>query len=162
MDEKDYRIPEYEERLKKAADLKKKIDNPEPERLLKTHREMEKEYRELMDDRTYLYRAAKAIAENARSDTKRGGFILVCRSGKNEIGYVQNYSMAGYPEICYADEGRFTLPIASGGHFDELSPKEFLEKIAKGDFKPIDHLCLNCGKMVPYGKKVCKNCGRKV
>lgn len=54
MGNNDYLIPEFEERLKKAEELKEKIDNPEPERLLSVHRQLEKEYHQLMDDKICL------------------------------------------------------------------------------------------------------------
>lgn len=146
-------ILKYEKRLKKAGELKKKIDNPEAGRLLSEHRRLEEEYEKLMDDRTRLYQQAKMVVHN---------FKLVWRPDKNEIGFIQNYTPVGYPQVCYADEGRFTSSIASGGRFEELTPERFMEKIVKGDFKPIDHICLNCEEIVPYGKKTCENCGNKI
>lgn len=153
MKKKNCLISKYDERLKKAEELKEKIDNPEAGRLLSEHRQLEEEYEKLMDDKARLYQQAKMVAHN---------FKLVCRVSKNEIGFVQSHSLAGYPEVSYADKGRFTLPIASFHRFVDLSPEEFINKIVNGDFKPIDHICLNCEEIVPYGKKVCENCGREI
>ncbi len=153
---KDYLIPELEERLKRSEELKIKIKNPEPDRLLSVHRDLEKKLEELMDDRTTLYKGAKELFVSKLK--------LVHRTDKNEIGVIWSWSQAGHPEIRYADEGRFTIPIATSRNvpFVELNPKEFMEKIAKGDFKPLDPLCLYCHKPAPYGNKTCPDCGRKL
>lgn len=151
---RNYLDEKLEKRLKRALKLEIKIEHPEPECLLSEQRRLEEEYENLMDDKTRLYLAAKKVLAF--------GFKLVCRPDNNEIGYVQNYSQAGYPEVSYADEDHFTLPIASGGKFIELTAEEFMRKITTGDFKPIDRICLKCEKLVPYGKKICENCGNKI
>lgn len=159
MVEGDYLILEFEMKLGEAQKLKEKIDNPEPDRLLAIHRQMEKEYQQLMTDgKTMLYLAAKEIIE------KR--FNLFHLTDKNEVCYLQGWSHAGHPVFCYADESGFSGPITTfaGRPKILLSSKEFMEKLMRGDYKPLDRLCFQCKKLVPYGDTVCPNlnCGSKL
>jgi hypothetical protein len=124
---KDYLIPEFEKRLKKAEELKKQIDNPELVRFLSTQRELETKYNKIMGRKTLLYLAAKKAIE--------AGFKLIHRTDRDEIGYLASYSDSGHPQICYADKSGFTSPITTfaGCPFAELSPKKFMLKLIKSD-----------------------------
>ncbi|MDO8443678.1 MAG: hypothetical protein Q7S78_01685 [Candidatus Azambacteria bacterium] len=128
MENKDYLIPEFEEKLKKAEELRKKIDNPEPGRLLSTHRKLEEEYNLIFTEKVRLYGAAKKIIEK--------GFKLFVITISNRLCYVHSYSAAWHPEVCYVDGGRFTIPIATSRHapFVELSPEEFMARLVAGNY----------------------------
>lgn len=128
VESEDYLVPEFEEKLKKAEELKSKIDNPEPDRLLSTHCKLQEEYEQIMNDKIYLYKITKKVIKE--------GFKLFTITNSNRLCYVNSYSEAGHPEVCYVDEGRFTIPIATSrsAPFVELSPKEFMTKLIAGDY----------------------------
>ena len=128
---KDYLIPEFEKKLKKAEELKSKIDNPEPDRLLSTHCKLEEEYNLIFTEKVLLYKTAREAIEM--------GFKLIRRPDRNEIGYLDSYSDAGHPKICYAGTSRFTIPIATSRHatYVELTPKNFMLKLIAGDYNLI-------------------------
>lgn len=151
MSGEDYLIPEFEERLREAEYLKEEIDNPDPDRLLAVHRQLERQYQQLMDGKIMLYFAAKEIIKKE----------LECYhlTDKNEVCYLRSWSPAGHPVFCYAEEFGFSGPITTSMSrpMVMLSPKEFMKKLMSGDYKPLDHLCFRCGKLVPYGDIVCPN-----
>lgn len=151
MEDEDYLIPEFEGRLKEAEELKEEIDNPEPDRLLAVHRQMERGYQQLMDGKTMLYLAAKEIIEKE----------LECYhlTDKNEVCYLRGWSPAGHPVFCYAEESGFSGPMTTSMSrpMVMLLPKEFMKKLMSGDYKPPDPFCFRCGKLVPYGDRICPN-----
>ena len=129
VENKDYLVPEFEEKLRKARELREKIDNPESNRLLSTHREFEKEYNQILSEKVLLYKAAKEMIEK--------GFKLFVITNSNQLCCIGSYSEAGHPEVCYVDGGRFTIPIPTSrcAPFVELRPREFMLRITTGDHR---------------------------
>ncbi len=63
MEKKDYLITEYEKILDEARELKEKIDNPEPDRLLRDQTIMQEKFRSLMTEKARNYLVIKRIIE---------------------------------------------------------------------------------------------------
>lgn len=129
-EKEDYKIPEYEERLMKISTLQNLIDNPGPERLHSEHVRLEQELRILSDEKTRLYREIKSIIKERHQlvQIEKSGFVCFFKG---------NYSQANHPEFHYFFEGSWfqTGGIATfrGIDFKNLTPKEFMDKLMKGE-----------------------------
>jgi len=127
-------IPEFEEKLKKIEELKEKIKNPEPGRLLTEHRNLEKQLKNLSDAKVSLYEEIKGII-------KSGCQLLQRKDNKWVCYFKGNHSEAGHPKIYYFryDEFLFnvhsTSPITTSRdvEFKEFTPKEFMDKLMSGE-----------------------------
>jgi hypothetical protein len=129
VNQKDYEIEKYEERLKKIKELQEKIDNPEDSRLLLEHKQFEKECKTLLDKKTTLYKELKAIIKK--------GHQLILKEDTGEVCFYKGVdSMAGHPELHYFFEGSCwaTGGIATfrGAPFKNLKPKEFMDMLMSG------------------------------
>jgi len=124
-----YKIPKYEERLKKIKELREKIDNPEPERLLTDHQALQNQLADLGDKKTMLYQEIKKIIKAGRQ--------LILRDNGQICYFSGEWSEAGHPGLCYfwADTLNPTGPITTyrGIKFEEIMPKEFMTKLMTGE-----------------------------
>lgn len=124
----DYEIPEYEEKLKRIKELKRKIENPEPDRLLVDHRKFQNQLAWLNDEKTCLYQMIKEVIE--------AGHQLILRDNGQICYFEGKWSDAGHPGLCYfwEDSLNSTGPITThrGIEFEEITPKEFMTKLMAG------------------------------
>lgn len=146
---------DFEQKLKKAKELKEKLDNFGPDMLHSEYLELEKEYKLILNE-SWLYRSAK--------EAVKFGFQFVAREDDKTIGYIKGWSQAGHPEVCYAERSCFSLPVTTyrGVPFVELNPEEFMRKIVEGDFAVLGEICPRCGKKSPAKEKHCIRCGARL
>jgi len=125
----DFKIPEYEEKLKKVREMRKKIDNPEPDRLLTDHQNFQNQLANLNDKKTGLYQTIKKII--------KAGHQLILRDNGQICYFEGKWSDAGHPGLCYfwADSLNPTGPITTycGIKFEDITPKEFMTKLMAGE-----------------------------
>lgn len=123
--EKDYLIEEYEERLTKIDDLCEIINNPEPDRLLSTQRELEEKLKKLKDKKPQNYKDIKSIIES-------GSQLLIVdlpKSGPMVAHFAGEWSQAGHPKLYYGVDTFFPVTTSRGVSMKDITPKEFMEKL---------------------------------
>ena len=129
MNEKNYLIPKFEEKLEEIKRLQQKIDNPSPNRRLTVHRMFKEQLVDLKNDKEiHLYQQLKEIVKLHHLFLK----------DKKEICYFKGtWSPGGNPFVCYflKDSMRPTKGISTPAncHFQGLTPKEFIEKLMSGE-----------------------------
>ncbi|MFC1751708.1 hypothetical protein ACFLY5_01010 [Patescibacteria group bacterium] len=128
-EQESYEIPEYEKKLNEIEKLQEEIDNPKPDRLLKDHENLQKELRSLSDKKTMLYAEIKRIIKAEHQ-------LLFIKENKRVCFYTGVNSEVGHPGICYFWEDTLnstgSITTYSGMGFQELAPKEFMDKLMSG------------------------------
>lgn len=126
----DYLIPKFEELAELARQLRDRVHNPEPDRLLSEHCELQDQLSEFMKDgKITTYLRAKEVIE--------GGFELMLKKDYICFHNPDDWSDAGHPEIYYLYESGFgSMPITTSrsSKFEFLEPKEFMEKTMSGNY----------------------------